>query len=1261
MPTSTETALGADAPNSAASLFQVALGGWAHGSISTAGDADFIAVDLVAGQSYSFAMVGIGADALRDPYLRLYGPDGVSELLANDNGLANGHAILQFTAPTSGRYFLQASAVGGLTGSYAVAATIGALANFDAAMAAGILDSHLSWSPSRGAGVMLSYGFSDTISHDLQGFAQFTPEQMELTRAILAQFADVAGVSFVEVNPGGYTDAATLLYGNFNDSAAADFAGSGPGDAAFGNLAGDVFINTHSYTLPAETPGYGSADALMMLRLIGQSLGLSAPGLYDAPGPLGYATHADFVQDSAAFTVMSPFGAQEAGASPLIRDTLGIHDIAALQLIYGANLTTRAGNDTYGFGATAGAVYDFDLNIDPMVTIWDAGGSDTLDLSRYSGAQNVDLTPGSLSSIGGYQGNLGIAYGTVIEHAIGGRGADQIIGNDAANLLRGGAGRDTLYGGTGHDTLQGGSGSDTLYGGAGNDLLRGDDSAPPATPPPSFALITTNAPSGAVVQASGVDLFPLQSFTLELLWQQQSSTAPGPAARFGNLVLHRHADGSGSIEFEEAAVDPILSGILPAALFDGDLHRLTLTYDDTDGRFVVYLDGVRVADRMLIPGTRGLPPQGDVSLGDQVGYGDIRLFDYVRSAQEVWDTAWISLPNPGGTGGLLQNWQAAGGAGMTNALPAMPDLLASGAVGTASASFETVNTGNYMAGGAGNDTYEVYHSGDRVIEAAGGGSDRIDAYANHTLFAGSEVEAIYAMGSAGRVLTGNALANRFISNAAHADTLAGGAGNDTYVVYNSGDRVIEAAGGGSDRIDAYANHTLFAGSEVEAIYAMGSAGRVLTGNALANRFISNAAHADTLTGGAGNDTYVVYHAGDRVIETAGGGTDRIDAYANHTLFAGSEVEAIHAMGSAGRVLTGNALANRFISNAAHADTLTGGAGNDTYVVYNAGDRVIEAAGGGSDRIDAYANHTLFAGSEVEAIHAMGSAGRVLTGNALANRFISNAAHADTLAGGAGNDTYVVYNSGDRVIEAAGGGTDRIDAFANHTLFAGSEVEAIYAMGSAGRVLTGNALANRFISNAARADTLAGGAGNDTYYLRNSADRVIEASAAGRDVIYTNVHYRLAAGMSVEQIRAEGTAALRLIGNELSNQIYGNAGRNVLEGGRGFDRLYGGADSVADRFVFRTTSDSAVGTRRDVVHQFQSGIDKIDLRPIDANLNRTGNQAFTYSDDGPEAFGLWAVRSTKGLILRMDNTGDARANSEILLSGVASVQIGDFLL
>ena len=53
----------------------------------------------------------------------------------------------------------------------------------------------------------------------------------------------------------------------------------------------------------------------------------------------------------------------------------------------------------------------------------------------------------------------------------------------------------------------------------------------------------TNPATGAALQAAAIDLFLQPSFTLDLIWRQDSSDDPGPVARFGNLVLHRHADG----------------------------------------------------------------------------------------------------------------------------------------------------------------------------------------------------------------------------------------------------------------------------------------------------------------------------------------------------------------------------------------------------------------------------------------------------------------------------------------------------------------------------------------------------------------------------------------------------------------------------------------------------------------------------------------------------------------------------------------------
>ncbi|WBH17322.1 M10 family metallopeptidase C-terminal domain-containing protein [Sphingomonas radiodurans] len=87
---------------------------------------------------------------------------------------------------------------------------------------------------------------------------------------------------------------------------------------------------------------------------------------------------------------MSYFDAYETGAQHIdwtltnfasAATPLG-HDIAAIQAIYGVDTTTRTGNTVYGFNSTArDDAYDFSLNTRPIVTIWDAGGKDTLDFS----------------------------------------------------------------------------------------------------------------------------------------------------------------------------------------------------------------------------------------------------------------------------------------------------------------------------------------------------------------------------------------------------------------------------------------------------------------------------------------------------------------------------------------------------------------------------------------------------------------------------------------------------------------------------------------------------------------------------------------------------------------------------------------------------------------------------------------------------------------------------------------------------------------
>ncbi|MFO1170278.1 MAG: M10 family metallopeptidase C-terminal domain-containing protein [Hyphomicrobiaceae bacterium] len=222
---------------------------------------------------------------------------------------------------------------------------------------------------------------------------------------------------------------------------------------------------------------FGSYGVMTYIHEIGHALGLDHPGNYN--GTATYAADAVYAQDTNRYSVMSYFDADADGSATshwtsygewLYPETPMVHDIAAIQSIYGADMTTRAGNTVYGFGSTAGkGVYNFAHNPDPILTIWDGGGTDKLNLSGFSDKQTIRLSAGSYSSVGGMTNNLDIAFGCLIENATGGKGSDTIIGNAAANKLMGMAGKDTLKGAAGNDHLWGGSGADILSGGAGTD------------------------------------------------------------------------------------------------------------------------------------------------------------------------------------------------------------------------------------------------------------------------------------------------------------------------------------------------------------------------------------------------------------------------------------------------------------------------------------------------------------------------------------------------------------------------------------------------------------------------------------------------------------------------------------------------------------------------------------------------------------------------------------------------------------------------
>jgi VCBS repeat-containing protein len=238
--------------------------------------------------------------------------------------------------------------------------------------------------------------------------------------------------------------------------------------------------------------------------------------------------------------------------------------------------------------------------------------------------------------------------------------------------------------------------------------------------------------------------------------------------------------------------------------------------------------------------------------------------------------------------------------------------------------------------------------------------------------------------------------NDILLDSAGIDTLAGGIGNDLYLVTNTGDVVIEAAGAGVDWVAASVDYTLPASNTVEVLNMLGP-GLTGTGSEGSETLISSFG-ANTLIGLGGDDFYYVRDTGDVVIEAPNGGYDILAARVDYTLPA--NVEALYMVGS-GLTGTGSDNADSLLSRGG-PNTLIGLGGDDLYYVNNAADVVIEAANGGNDTVMATVSYTLPA--NVEALYVNGS-GLTGTGSSGADTLITLG--ANTLVGGDGNDTFVL--------------------------------------------------------------------------------------------------------------------------------------------------------------------------------------------------------------------------------------------------------------
>lgn len=436
-----------------------------------------------------------------------------------------------------------------------------------------------------------------------------------------------------------------------------------------------------------------------------------------------------------------------------------------------------------------------------------------------------------------------------------------------------------------------------------------------------------------------------------------------------------------------------------------------------------------------------------------------------------------------------------------------------------------------------------------------------DLYARHYTADGQ------ALNPAPIVLAAGGADRRHVSiEATSADTLVvayettGGAGDSSggsiraarYDFWRTvlGDGTDEALNGGvgRDQLDGLeGNDSLSGGGGNDRLFGGGGAD-VLRGDA----------GTDETYGGPGDDQHVLTDAGDTALEGIGEGSDTAWVGGNGVFVRGS-FEIVRLFGAANllvqnvdQVSTGS----QFVGNAGLATTISGTQFDDVFW--------------GTDQHD---NFTGLGGNDI----------------------FRAGAGLNTLAGGLGDDQYVIAAATDEVTELAGQGTETAWVAVNGWT-AGANIEVIRLAAPGAVSVGGSATGEDIVANQGEASTLygnggndvlwgssfadslfggagddimrgqggadqmAGGTGNDSYVVFSAAVTITEAADAGYDTVWIDIPAStfFALAPNIERANLAG-ASNALIGNGLDNVLVGNPGsRNFLYGNSGNDLIFGSA-------------------------------------------------------------------------------------------------------
>ena len=574
-----------------------------------------------------------------------------------------------------------------------------------------------------------------------------------------------------------------------------------------------------------------------------------------------------------------------------------------------------------------------------------------------------------------------------------------------------------------------------------------------------------------------------------------------------------------------------------------------------------------------------------------------------------------------------------------------------------------------LNGGSGNDTYYIDNVGDRIEDASG--TDTVNSTVSYTLSAA--LEHLTLTGTAKVDATGNASANNLVGNSGD-NIITGGAGNDT-IDGGAGNDTLKLSWASTDFVEGFSytattsTFTVRAGEEVDtfkniekvyfeedavSIGVVGgttgndslvgaSTGDYMVGDA-GNDTLSGAAGTDRMIGGAGNDLYVVDVYSDSAEEYEGGGTDTVQASCGYLL--ASNVENLTLTGTGNNYATGNSLANVIVGNSG-GNLIDGGTGNDNI-----------NAGGGNDTITAGAgNDTIYGGDGTDTIRFSGMVSDYRIS------YDSNYGFIYTTSNSEANNGFDIIRSDVEKLSFRSAWSGNVTTLTYNVIKSGVAQGKFTGTSSTDAIFTFQG--NDTLDGGAGADILFGGNGGDTYYVDDVNDKVFEDDwyQSAKDTVISSASYSLS--NNVENLTLAGTAAINATGNTLANELMGNTGNNSISGEDGNDTILGGGgkDTLAggsgsDTFRFTATTDSSTA-QNDIITDFVTRTDKIDLLAIDANTSVASDQAFTYI--GAASFSAAGQLRLIDNVLYGDVNGDKVADFQIALTGVTSLESTDFVL